>query len=85
MPRLTLKLLVLSAVFAVAPATAGQRIGPAPDGHSAKAGCPHERARLAAAAHRAAPRKVEKVTLTVPARWRSSLFGWDGASRSVTP
>ena len=49
MPRHVLKLLVLTAAFAVAPANAGQRIGPATDNHSDGPACPYERARLAAA------------------------------------
>lgn len=54
MPQHTLKLLALLAAFAVAPATAGQRAAPHAAIHSDKSACPHERARLAAAAATAA-------------------------------
>ena len=50
MPQHTLKLLVLLTAFAVAPATAGQRVGPPAATHSEQSAGPHERARLAAAA-----------------------------------
>jgi hypothetical protein len=50
MAKHRLELLVLLTAFAVAPATAGNRIGPVGGDHSGESACPYERARLAAAA-----------------------------------
>ncbi|HEY4070039.1 MAG TPA: hypothetical protein VGM04_00590 [Sphingomicrobium sp.] len=49
MPRHTLKLLALLTAFAVVPANAGLRVGPATNNHSSDPACPYERARIAAA------------------------------------
>ena len=69
MSKHSLKLLVLSTAFAVAPATAGNRIDAARGDHSSAAACPYERARLAAAAAAAkswepASKGPTRVTLT---------------------
>lgn len=50
MAKHSLKLLVLSTAFAVAPATAGNRIDASGWNRSGDSACPYERARLAAAA-----------------------------------
>jgi hypothetical protein len=64
MAKHKLELLVLLTAFAVAPATAGNRIGPAAGDHSGESACPYERARLAAAAALQTRSGPTRVTLT---------------------
>ena len=81
MSKHSLKLLVLSTAFAVAPATAGNRIDIARGDHSSAAACPYERARLAAAAAAAKSnwvqpsRRPTRVMLTEAAPRHDALGG----------
>jgi hypothetical protein len=77
MPRHSLKLLFLLTAFAVAPATAGSRVGPTAGGHSQGPACPYERARLAALLSQGqaqqAPKAPTRITLLQGAPSESSL------------
>jgi uncharacterized membrane-anchored protein len=72
MPRHTLKLLVLLAIFSVAPATA--RHATAAAGHRSS-DCPYARARAEAAARAAASKGATTITLTDRAPASGSLLG----------
>jgi len=85
----SLRLMVLLAVFSVAPATAGSRTAlAAPAGLHSK--CPYERARAEAAwmamkaAATQAPKAPTTITLTDRVPAGSSLFG-GGSSEFLTP
>ncbi len=86
MPMHTLKLLALLTILAVAPASAGHRIGPPAESRHDGPACPYERARIAAAARAARVAKGEtRVTLgggTSSGRW---LFGLRDTPRDLTP
>jgi len=87
----SLRLLVLLAVFSVAPATAGSRTAlVAPAGLHSK--CPYERARAEAAwaatlrtTPAPAPSAPTTITLTDRVPADSSLFGATGGSGFLTP
>ena len=80
MPKHALKLLVLSMLFSVAPASAGPRMASAVPAY-ADEGCPYERARLAAAENQA----PTTITLTEAVPAYSSLSGVGRRSALLTP
>lgn len=86
MPKHTLKLLAL-VIFAVAPANAGHRVGPPGASRHDGPACPYERAKLAAAAAKAAhTAKAEtRVTLGGGASSGRWLFGLRDTPRDLTP
>ena len=85
MPKHTLKLLVLSTVLTVAPASAGEW-NYRPAAYHDDGSCPYERARIAAAAAgwSAEQKGVTTITLTDRVPADSSLFTGPG-SRFLTP
>ena len=85
MPKQTLKLLALLTIFAVAPATAGHRIGPPASSRHDGQACPYERARIAAAAKAAAAKGETRVTLGGGASSGRWLFGLRDTPRDLTP
>lgn len=86
MPDHMLKLLALSTILAVSPASAAQRAAPPASNHQDRSACPREQARIAAAAKAGRAQKGEtRITLTggaVSGRW---LFGLLDAPRDLTP
>jgi hypothetical protein len=85
MRKHTLKLFAIVTIFAVAPASAGQRVGPPSNHHSGPA-CPYERAKAAAAAKAAhAPKAETRVTLGGGASSGRWLFGLRDTPRDLTP
>jgi hypothetical protein len=86
MPKHTLRFFALLLIFAVAPATAGQRTGPPSTSRHDGPACPKERARIAAAAKAARAVKGEtRVTLGGGASSGRWLFGLRDTPRDLTP
>jgi hypothetical protein len=81
MPKHTFKLLALMMAFSVTPATAGHRIATAAAMHH-PSGCPHELARLEAAA---AQKAATTITLTDRVPADSSLLGIGRGSGVFAP
>ena len=81
MPKHMLRFFALLSIFVVAPATAGQRIGPPNTSRHDGPACPYERARIAAAAKAARAAKGEtRVTLG-----GGASFGLRDTPRDLTP